>query len=232
MLARDKHSSLLWKSKIMAVISFMILSPGSLIFVSRARSLLFIEVGANVIKFYSSLMENKNKLHRFVSWKFFKVNVLFASKYIGTYRKWRVPSSDQQDVNVTKLFSSSLTFRQEKEFTLQELQPAKLHMSNCNRQQNSTFMVWCLIKGNESHGTVTEQIENRPKYLYPLWSTFYLFFLFEILTCLFPTACFQLMPFLILPYPPSLTPLICFSLSLSLPCFRLLPTLFLRASVI
>ncbi len=42
-------------------------------------------------------------------------------------------------------------------------------------------MVWCLIKGNESHGTVIQQNRSHPKYLYPIWLTFCLFYLFEIL---------------------------------------------------
>ncbi len=62
------------------------------------------------------------------------------------------------------------------------------NLKSINTQFNGklqTTVVWCLIKGNKSHGTVIQQIWNHPKYLYPLWLTFYLFYWFEILGCLF-----------------------------------------------
>ncbi len=80
-------------------------------------------------------------------------------------------------------------------------------------------MVRCIIKGNESHGTVQQEFGATQDYLYPFWLMFYLFYLsdlFEILRCPFPTVISQPMPFHILSYALSLTPLIPFSLSLSL----------------
>ena len=40
---------------------------------------------------------------------------------------------------------------------------------------NETIVVWCLVKGNKSHGTVIQQNWNQPKNLHPFWLTFHLF---------------------------------------------------------
>ncbi len=60
--------------------------------------------------------------------------------------------------------------------------------------------------------------KNLPKIIpIPFWVTFYLSNLFQILSCPFPTVISQATPFLILSKALSHTPLIFFSLSLSLP---------------
>ncbi len=82
----------------------------------------------------------------------------------------------------------------------------------------------CLVKRNESHSTV-QQIWNHTKTIYVCvdWRIFCS--LKSEYSGVISNGYFQPMPFLALSYAPSLTTFIC-SLCLSLPLFRLLPTLF------
>ncbi len=85
------------------------------------------------------------------------------------------------------------------------------------------FCVLCVVRrcddANESHGTVQQEFGANPRFFISFWLTVYLFYLsdlFEILTCPFPMVISQPMLFLILSHAPSLTRLICFSLSIFL----------------
>jgi len=76
-------------------------------------------------------------------------------------------------------------------------------------------VVWCLVKGNKSHGKVTQRIWNHRKLIISmLIDALFVPFIWNTHVS-FPTVISQPMPFYILSYALSLTQLICFSLSLS-----------------
>jgi len=75
------------------------------------------------------------------------------------------------------------------------------------------FMLWCLVKGNECHGTVIQQNWNRPKpFMSSLIDVLFVLLIWNTQVS-FSTIISQPTPFLIISYTLSLTPLICFSLS-------------------
>jgi hypothetical protein len=90
-------------------------------------------------------------------------------------------------------------------------------------------VVWCLIKGNKSHGTVIHQKFNHPKYLYPFYWCFTCS-IYQILRCHFQQSLLLThtnSDSLLRSVSYSLNPLLSFSLYLSLayspPRFHLSP---------